>query len=235
MTSFFGPNTLHYRIILLVLTMRPFTLLLKRALRVALLIALLTAPAARGADSCVATQPGAPYPEKQAGIPHGIQNFGQVTTGLYRGAQPTHDGYRELKDLGVDIVVSFREEKGDNEHERRALEALGMRFVSIPWNAFHTPTENQLREFLEIFHANPGKKIFVHCQQGRDRTGTMIAVYRIASQHWCTDSAVNEMRAFHYHHFWFPQLEKYIRGYASPAAARAQVGGAAPAPQSSTP
>jgi protein tyrosine/serine phosphatase len=215
--------------------MRPLTLLCSRALRVALLIALLTAPAARGADSCVTTQPGAPYPEKQAGIPHGIQNFGQVTAALYRGAQPTHDGYRELKDLGVDIVVSFREEKGENGHERRAVEALGMRFVSIPWNAFHIPTDFQVREFFEVFRANPGKKIFVHCQQGRDRTGTMIAVYRITVERWCVESALSEMRAFHYHHFWFPQLERYVRGYTAPAASNAKLGGTAPAPQSSTP
>lgn len=216
--------------------MRPAAFSLpNRALRLALLLAVLAAPVVGRAESCVATQPGAPYPEKQAGVPHGIQNFGQVTPTLYRGAQPTYDGYRELKGLGVEVVVSFREEKGENAHERRAVEALGMRFVSIPWNAFRTPTDNQVRGFLEVFRANPGKKIFVHCQQGRDRTGTMVAVYRIASQHWCTDSAVNEMRAFHYHHFWFPQLEKYIRGYASPAAARAQAGGAAPAPQSPAP
>lgn len=229
--------------------MRPFGFLfLKRTLRALLLLPVFAAALVGRAEpprtlaagdvrpgSCVTAQPGAPLSESQAGAPHGVQNFGQATSTLYRGAQPTHEGYRELRDLGVEIVVSFRQEKGENEHERVAVEAYKMRFVSIPWNAFRTPTDNQIREFLEVIRANPGKKIFVHCQQGRDRTGTMVAVYRITAEHWCVESAVSEMRAFHYHHFWFPQLEKYIRGYASPAATRAQVGGTAPAPQSSTP
>jgi tyrosine-protein phosphatase SIW14 len=229
--------------------MRPFGFLfLKRTLRAALLLPVLAAglvvraepPRARVAGdvrpgSCVTAQPGAPLPERQTGTPHGVQNFGQVTSTLYRGAQPTSEGYRELKDLGVEIVVSFRQEKGENEHERTAVEGQKMRFISIPWNAFRTPTDDQVRQYLEVIRANPGKKIFVHCQQGRDRTGTMVAVYRITAEHWCVESAVREMRAYNYHHFWFPQLERYVRGYSAPAASNAQLGGAAPAAQSSTP
>jgi tyrosine-protein phosphatase SIW14 len=145
--------------------------------------------------------------------PRGISNFGQVTPALFRGGQPTSDGYRELKQMGVEIVVSFRHEKGENSLERRAVEALGMRFVSLPWHAWDIPTDDEVGRFFMLLAANRQSKIFVHCQQGRDRAGVMVALYRVSVDHWCPESAVAEMNAYHYHHFFFPKLETYVENF----------------------
>jgi len=144
---------------------------------------------------------------------HGITNFGQVTPMLFRGGQPNSEGYRELKQMGIDTVVSFRHEKGENTLERRAVESLGMRFVSMPWHAWDQPTGQQLSQFFALLRSSPQSKVYVHCQQGRDRTGTMVALYRVAMDHWCPASAVAEMKAYHYHHFFFPQLETYVENF----------------------
>jgi len=143
----------------------------------------------------------------------GVMNFGQVTPTLFRGGQPTSEGYRELKQMGVDTVISFRHEKGENTLERRAVEALGMRFVSLPWHAWEEPGDYQVSQFFSLLGSNPHSKIYVHCQEGRDRTGTMVALYRVAVDHWCPVSAVAEMKAYHYHHFWFPKLETYVENF----------------------
>jgi len=145
--------------------------------------------------------------------PRGIINFGQVTPTLFRGGQPTSEGYRELKQMGIDTVISFRHEKGENTLERRAVEGLGMRFVSLPWHAWEDPTDQQVSQFFALLTSSPHSKVYVHCQQGRDRTGTMVALYRVGVDHWCPASAVAEMRAYHYHHFWFPQLETYVENF----------------------
>lgn len=162
-----------------------------------------------GASECVKANP---LPPSGKG-PRGIENFGVVAPLIYRGGQPTTEGFRELKTMGVTTVVSFRHEKGENSIERRALGSLGMRFVSLPWSAMELPPDKEVRAFLELLRNNPNEKFFVHCQQGRDRTGTMIAVYRIAVDHWCPESAVAEMRSYHYHHFFFPRLETYVRHF----------------------
>jgi len=49
-----------------------------------------------------------------------------------------------------------------------------MRFVEIPWNCFH-PKDTDIARFLRLLRDNRGKKVFVHCQTGNDRTGMMIA------------------------------------------------------------
>ena len=54
----------------------------------------------------------------------GVPNAGEVTPSLYRGAQPTSDGYRELKKMGIDIVVDLRLTGKDKEREKRLAAAL---------------------------------------------------------------------------------------------------------------
>ena len=145
----------------------------------------------------------------------GLSNFGYVTDTLYRGAQPSPAGFETLRRIGVSIVVNFREEAGETVREKHEVEALGMRYVGIPWSGRHTPTDSQVIEFLDLVRSNPHVKIFVHCERGADRTGTMIAAYRIAVEHKSVVDAVSEMHQFHYAHFWLPWLEKYVSNFPS--------------------
>jgi tyrosine-protein phosphatase SIW14 len=138
-----------------------------------------------------------PAAAEKLSIP-GIRNAGKVSEFLYRGAQPRGVGYRELQNLGISIVVDLRN-TGKTDAEQKSVESSGMRNVSIPTSAFFGPTDNQVAAFLQLLRDNPGKKIFVHCYFGDDRTGVIIASYRIAEDHWTADQAYNEMLAFHFH------------------------------------
>ena len=135
---------------------------------------------------------------------HGVENAGKISDFLYRGAQPRGEGYDELKKLGISIVVDLRNSKpvksdGGETREQVKVKAAGMRYVEIPTSAFFGPTEFQVATFLQLLHDNPSQKVFVHCYFGDDRTGTMVATYRIAMDHWTSDEAYNEMRAYHFH------------------------------------
>jgi protein tyrosine phosphatase (PTP) superfamily phosphohydrolase (DUF442 family) len=142
--------------------------------------------------------------------PAGVSNFGEVTGGLYRGGQPSAAGFAALKKLGIGIVVNFRNERRETSAEEREVRLLGMKYVGIPWSGRATPSDAQVVEFLDLVRNNPDAKIFVHCRRGADRTGTMIAAYRIVVQHEPVPEAVSEMHRFHYAHFWLPQLQRYV-------------------------
>lgn len=139
----------------------------------------------------------------------GVPKLGEVSPTLYRGAQPTRQGFRKLAEMGISIVVDLRER--GRKGERQQVTKLGMRFVSIPWNCFH-PEDTDIARFLKLLRDSRGKKVFVHCQTGDDRTGMMIAAYRMAEEGWTAEEAKKEMEAYGFtspHHLICPGLSAY--------------------------
>ena len=139
----------------------------------------------------------------------GVPKLGEVSPTLYRGAQPTQQGFQKLAEMGISVVVDLRER--GRKGERQQVTNLGMRFVEIPWNCFH-PKDTDIARFLNLLRDNRGKKVFVHCQTGDDRTGMMIAAYRMAEQGWTAKEAMKEMEAYGFtspHHLFCPGLSSY--------------------------
>jgi tyrosine-protein phosphatase SIW14 len=138
----------------------------------------------------------------------GVPNAGQVTANLYRGGQPTATGFEALASMGINIVVDLR---GTREGESERVAKLGMRYVSISWHC-PFPKDETFAQFLILLRQNPGKKVFVHCRLGDDRTGMMVAAYRMAEQNWTATEAKKEMEAFGFsmpHHLICPSLSSY--------------------------
>jgi protein tyrosine phosphatase (PTP) superfamily phosphohydrolase (DUF442 family) len=137
----------------------------------------------------------------------GVPVFAQVTPTLYRGAQPTEEGFRNLAAMGVKIVVDQR----GSRSEREQVTKLGMQYVAIPWHC-PFPEDTIFARFLTLLRDNPGAKVFVHCLTGQDRTGMQIAAYRMAEQGWTAEEANQEMEAFGFsrsHHWRCPGLSSY--------------------------
>ena len=121
-----------------------------------------------------------------------IPDFVEVTPTLYRGAQPRKHGFEALAKMGVQIVVDLR---GDRKGERKEVTRLGMQYVPLHWQCSF-PKDRVFAEFLTLIQKNPGKKIFVHCRVGDDRTGMMIAAYRMAFEGWSAKRAMAEMQKY---------------------------------------
>jgi protein tyrosine phosphatase (PTP) superfamily phosphohydrolase (DUF442 family) len=143
----------------------------------------------------------------------GLPNFGEVSPNLYRGGQPGVDGLEALKKMGVQIVVDMR--SGPSSHEKTAVNKLGMRYVAIPWHC-PFPKAEAMAKFLHVIQENPGKKVFVHCRLGDDRTGMAVASYRMAIEGWSADEAMKEMELFGFrgiHHAICPGLASYEKNF----------------------
>ena len=143
----------------------------------------------------------------------GVEDFAEVTPTLYRGSQPTHEGFKELAKMGIKIVVDVRGAKRDGE--RKEVRRLGMEHVSIPWHC-PFPRDDVFSRFLKLLRNNPGKKVFVHCRLGDDRGGMMIASYRMGIEAWSAEEAMEEMQTFGFtraHHFICPGLARYEKHF----------------------
>jgi protein tyrosine/serine phosphatase len=128
--------------------------------------------------------------------PEHVRNFGQVNEILYRGGEPTDEGLRELRQLGIKLVIDLREESKTRDIERQKVEQLGMRYAHLAMKPFGAPTEAQVEQALSLILHETSGKIFVHCLRGKDRTGTVIACYRVQHDGWDNERALQEAKAY---------------------------------------
>jgi len=144
----------------------------------------------------------------------GIHNAGKINDVLFRGAQPKQSGLAELKKLGITTIVDLRgEDREKYEWERKESEKLEMRFVHLPVSGWAPPTDEQVAQFLALFHNQAHQKVFVHCRFGDDRTGVFVATYRMGVDKWPPEKAMDEMYFFGFNGFWHPSMKKFIREF----------------------
>jgi len=142
----------------------------------------------------------------------GINNFYQIDCQVYRGAQPTPDGFRYLGSIGVKLVLDLREHDARAVSEERMVTAAGMHYVNVPMTGMTPPTGPQIAQILALLEDSSAGPVFVHCKRGADRTGAVIAAYRIDHDKWDNARALSEAMADHMSHFQF-QRQAYIRSF----------------------
>ena len=158
------------------------------------ILALLAVTLSTIADVYPGANSASPLPQssRNKSMHKNLPNFGEATTTLYRGGQPSKEGFRTLAKMGVNIVVDLR---GSRDGERKIVTHLGMQYVAMPWQCSF-PKDKTFAQFLTLLRNHPGKKVFVHCRLGNDRTGMMIASYRMAREDWSAEKAEKEMEKF---------------------------------------
>ncbi len=142
----------------------------------------------------------------------GIQNFYRVDEHVYRGAQPTNDGLKYLAKMGVKTILDLRERDERSLAEERAVTALGMQYVNVAMSGLTPPTEAQITRVLGLLEDSSSGAVFVHCRRGADRTGSVIAAYRIDHDHWDNARALKEAMADGMSFFQLPR-QHYIRRF----------------------
>ena len=137
----------------------------------------------------------------------GVSNLYRVSGELYRGDQPSPQGMQNLKNLGLKTILNLRSFHSDRDE----IGETGLAYEHITMKAWHPEEEDAVR-FLKIVTDPKRAPVLVHCQHGADRTGTMVAVYRIAVQGWSKAEAIREMTegGFGFHRTW-SNLPKWIQ------------------------
>ncbi len=127
----------------------------------------------------------------------GVINFAKVDEALWRGSQPTAEGFKALEKAGVRTVVSLRHDHDDLE----LMKGTNLRYLRIPSRAWRGK-EKDIVTFLKVMENKANWPVFIHCAQGRDRTGYNAAAYRIVVQGWKPEEALKEMKTFRFNRIW---------------------------------
>jgi protein tyrosine/serine phosphatase len=70
-----------------------------------------------------------------------------------------------------------------------------MQYFNVPMNGLAAPSSEQINKALSILQSDSDGPIFIHCRRGKDRTGTVVACYRIQHDHWEGKKALEEARS----------------------------------------
>jgi hypothetical protein len=161
-----------------------------------------------------------------------LPNLYRVNASLYRSAQLSRAGFDLLEsraslvpgDPAINTVVSLR---AFNDDRSLVESASVLRLEQISFKTWHAEDEDVVK-FLRIVTTPALQPVLVHCRHGSDRTGTMVAVYRVVVEGWTKAQAKDEMihGGFGFHPIW-QNLLQYIDAL-DVAALRAEVAAQGP-------
>jgi len=135
-----------------------------------------------------------------------LENFHQVDDKVYRSAQPDKEAFKELYKFGIRYDLNLRQWHDDEDE----LANTPIKNYHIKINTSKMTYEQLVKAVSYLAHTDA--KTLVHCLHGSDRTGTVIAGYRIAVQGWSKEKAIDEFvnGGFGYHAFLFPNLVELL-------------------------
>jgi len=125
-----------------------------------------------------------------------LPNFHKVSDTLYRGAQPLNGAAGKLAELGVKTIVNLRGEAELTLREQKEAETAGLRYFSVPMPGLSAPTDYEVARVMAIIDNPENQPVFIHCQRGSDRTGTIGAIYRISHDGWTAERALAEAKTY---------------------------------------
>jgi protein tyrosine phosphatase (PTP) superfamily phosphohydrolase (DUF442 family) len=151
---------------------------------------------------------GARISEKVFGLT-GLSNVGRVSPAIFRGAQPLPEGYETLKEMGIKTVINLRSQHSETD----VVESAGMQSIEVPMDIFRSVDIEKVNNIINSMIDPANQPVYVHCKLGEDRTGVVIAAYRMRIDGWSLSEAEAEMQSFGFNDVWI-HLKKFVREYA---------------------
>lgn len=123
-----------------------------------------------------------------------INRFRKVNNKLYRGSAPSVRDLVILKQkYGIKKIVSLDLFSGNKIHQ--ATQTLDIKHIILPIEIGKNKTLIKfLRQNLYKLLMTDGPT-FIHCAQGKDRTGLVIALFRCKYQGWSCGKALKEAKS----------------------------------------
>ena len=123
----------------------------------------------------------------------------KLENGIFRGPRLHRE---ELEALQPALILNLENDHGAVCDEEVYCMSKNISFYNIRMSEIFPPSQRQLKEGVEIIQT-ARKPVYVHCLHGVDRTGFVIAAYRMIHQGWTLDKAYQECLDMGHHVFWY--------------------------------
>jgi tyrosine-protein phosphatase SIW14 len=122
-----------------------------------------------------------------------LSRYTQVTPTIWRGPRPEGEDFDEINKR-FKYVLSLEGIKEDEKEKIQFKPSIKLISYPISFSEIYFTGLNQssfdiLLGTLSLYSIDP---TLVHCQHGEDRTGLVIAAYRVRYQGWTKETAMEE-------------------------------------------
>ncbi|WP_066804972.1 phosphatase domain-containing putative toxin [Moraxella oblonga] len=142
-----------------------------------------------------------PRPEHWASLIKADANFYQVDEGVYRSEMPIHDDISHMNAQNIKTVINLQYKNQDKDAK---IFDNSVTLINEPILTWHVRPAQIARALYAIEQGREQGGVLVHCYHGADRTGIVIAMYRVIYQGWDIESARTEMKGggYDFHKIW---------------------------------
>lgn len=147
-------------------------------------------------------------------IENAIPAFAEVEPGFFRSGAIPEDTIPFLKAYGIRTVINFDDRPEVAGPEAIFLGGFGIKTYNFPWKASENPSGEMVKETMALLTDKNLRPVLIHCYHGKDRTGLMVALYRVAIDKWTPDQAYAEMKTHGFHQFSCGHLKDFLYDYA---------------------
>lgn len=162
--------------------------------------------AALDIPAAAAPVPDAAYKAAASALP----NFAKVSDALYRSGQPTYAGMAQIEAAGIKSILKLNDNT-PSESNWAQQDGIGFNYMLMPTK--QSPSYDQIDQALAFINDPANQPVLVHCHLGHDRTGAVVAAYRVTVQGWSVDKAAAEATQMGYSDPYFQEISTYLQGY----------------------
>lgn len=118
------------------------------------------------------------------------------------------NGMKYLKSIGIKTIIDLNNDDTALKQEMSEANELGIHVDSIPESGILAPNDKDIA-VIEDELVNGSHPIYVHCQHGKDRSGLVIALYRVKHDKWTPKQAHDEWMSYGHSPMLF-LMDKYF-------------------------
>jgi uncharacterized protein (TIGR01244 family) len=125
-----------------------------------------------------------------------IHNLHKVNDHLYRAGQPRAGDIKKLAEMGIKTIINLRGANQSTKAAEAEARRAGLAYFNIPMRGLGRPSNEEIERVFAIINAPENWPVLIHCKRGSDRTGTVVALYRIEHDGWSARDAIAEAERF---------------------------------------
>lgn len=165
-----------------------------------------------------------PFLDATDSVVNNTENFAAPTPyefahNLFRGPRPEskeqlHNWIAENKITKVISLDDYYDDQSQKRKEENWVREANAKWVHYPMHHLKGPNLNQLKEALKLLIEDRSERVYLHCQHGKDRTGFVVAAYRMSEEGKSLREAKDELYEFGHSRllfFWDRVLDQFSR------------------------